>query len=144
VENNRIIELIGMITRRMVRQLAPIAAAEELSMTEVLVLWKMNRKRSCRVSEIAEEIGASPSTFTGVLDRLVAASWLTREPDPLDRRAVLVRATPAVAPLLERMLNKSERQLGQLFEGFGKVRLGRLLGDLQALLECFDAHEGTQ
>ncbi|HUX21929.1 MAG TPA: MarR family transcriptional regulator, partial [Spirochaetia bacterium] len=130
MENNRIIELIGMITRRMVRQLAPIAEAEELSMTEVLVLWKMNRKRSCRVSEIAEEIGASPSTFTGVLDRLVAAKWLTREPDPLDRRAVLVRATQAVGPLLDRMLAQSEGKLAELFEGFGKVRLERLVGDL--------------
>ncbi len=133
-----------MLARRLVRQLAPIAEAEKLSMTEVLVLWKINRKQSCRVSEIAAEIGTSPSTLTGVLDRLVAARLLSREPDPVDRRAVLLKTTSLVAPLLKRMLAQSERSLGRTFSDYPAERLERLAGDLQGLLDCIDTEEATR
>ena len=130
-----------MLARRLVRQLAPIVEAENLSMTEVLVLWKINRKQSCRVSEIAAEIGTSPSTLTGVLDRLVAARLLSREPDPADRRAVLLKTTSSVEPLLKRMLSQSEQHLRRIFSDYPAERLERLAGDLQGLLDCITVEE---
>lgn len=130
-----------MLARRLVRQLAPIAEAENLSMTEVLVLWKINRKQTCRVSEIAAEVGTSPSTLTGILDRLVAANLLSRDADPADRRAVLLKTTPLVKPLLKRMLVQSEQHLGRIFSDYPAERLERLAEDLQGLLACLDVEE---
>jgi len=41
---------------------------------------------------LAKLAGLHPATMTGVLDRLEKAGWATRDRDPDDRRAVVVRA----------------------------------------------------
>jgi DNA-binding MarR family transcriptional regulator len=43
---------------------------------------------------LAKMAGLHPATMTGVLDRLERAGWATRDRDPDDRRAVVVRAAP--------------------------------------------------
>jgi DNA-binding MarR family transcriptional regulator len=43
---------------------------------------------------LAKLAGLHPATMTGVLDRLEKAGWATRDRDPDDRRAVVVRAAP--------------------------------------------------
>src|SRR5690349_24287241 len=43
---------------------------------------------------LAKLAGLHPATMTGVLDRLEKAGWATRDRDPDDRRAVVVRAVP--------------------------------------------------
>lgn len=42
---------------------------------------------------IAEALGMTTASVTGLLDRLVAAGFVTRSPNPLDRRSVLVSLT---------------------------------------------------
>ena len=43
-------------------------------------------------SELARHAGLHPATMTGILDRLERGSWVARERDPADRRAVRVRS----------------------------------------------------
>lgn len=43
-------------------------------------------------SALARRAGLHPATITGILDRLERGSWVVRERDPADRRAVTVRA----------------------------------------------------
>jgi DNA-binding MarR family transcriptional regulator len=43
-------------------------------------------------SALARRAGLHPATMTGILDRLERGGWITRERDPSDRRAVVVRA----------------------------------------------------
>jgi DNA-binding MarR family transcriptional regulator len=47
---------------------------------------------------LAELTGLSTGAITGVLDRLERAGFVTRTPDPSDRRRVMVRYTPERAP----------------------------------------------
>jgi DNA-binding MarR family transcriptional regulator len=43
-------------------------------------------------SALARSAGLHPATMTCILDRLERGGWITRDRDPSDRRAVLVRA----------------------------------------------------
>src|ERR1700734_2618292 len=45
---------------------------------------------------LAEATGLTTGAITGVIDRLERAGFARREPDPEDRRKVLVRAEPIV------------------------------------------------
>lgn len=45
-------------------------------------------------SELARRAGLHPATLTGVLDRLGRGRWISRDRDPADRRAVLLRPRP--------------------------------------------------
>jgi len=55
--------------------------------------------------EMAERTGLTTGAVTGVIDRLEAAGYVRREPDPADRRRVMVHPVPHRA-----------RQIGRLFE----------------------------
>jgi len=95
-----LIELFWRVNRRLLKLLAPVAHAEGMSMTEVVVLWKAHLAGSRRVTLLAEDLGVPPSTLTGVLDRLVEGGWLERGRDPDDRRAVVMKSTQKLGELM--------------------------------------------
>jgi DNA-binding MarR family transcriptional regulator len=68
-------------------------------------------------SALARRAGLHPATMTGILDRLERGGWVTRERDPADRRAVLVRA-----------LRDRNAEVFRLYAGMN-ASLDRLLAD---------------
>lgn len=52
---------------------------------------------------LAERMGIEPMTLVSFLDRLEKRGLIARETDPSDRRAKIVRVTPAARPLLTRI-----------------------------------------
>lgn len=54
--------------------------------------------------ELAERMKIEPPTLAGILDRMERADWITREPDPHDRRRKLVTPTERVGPVWEKMV----------------------------------------
>jgi DNA-binding MarR family transcriptional regulator len=76
---------------------------------------------------LAEATGLTTGAITGVIDRLDRAGFARREPDPDDRRRVLVRAETAVferiMPLFEPMQRAAETALAP----YGKAELALLL-----------------
>lgn len=67
----------------------------DLTMKQLKVLLVLTALGPSRPNVIATSIGASAANATGVLDRLVTQGYVERQPDPADRRALLVRLTPA-------------------------------------------------
>ena len=67
---------------------------------------------------LARAIAQDTSTTAGVVERLVARGWLTRATSPTDRRARVLRLTPAGESLLREtvpdMLKAQERILAPL------------------------------
>ncbi len=137
----RLVELLNRIQRKIVRRLAPFVQAEGLSLTEALVLWKLHRGDSCRVTDLATEIGLPPSTLTGILDRLAGGGWLKREPDPGDRRRVVLKNTPKLGDFVQRTLRASSRSLERSFKALPPETLRQLNEGLAALLGCLEAEE---
>jgi DNA-binding MarR family transcriptional regulator len=45
-------------------------------------------------SQLGEQLGLTSGSVTTMLDRLQQQGYLTRTPDPTDRRKVIIRATP--------------------------------------------------
>jgi DNA-binding MarR family transcriptional regulator len=60
------------------------------------------------VGEIAEGLGISNAASAKLIDRLVRKSLLLREEDPIDRRVLQIKLTPAGGKLLEE-INRIER-----------------------------------
>jgi DNA-binding MarR family transcriptional regulator len=131
-------ELIGNIARMIGKSVGPIAADAGLSTTEALALWKL-RKGSCKASEIADRLGLSPSTITGILDRLEAGGWISREADPADRRATSISPTKKLGDFIKgakRAVSKGlERTLGAL----PPELIERLCADLSRVEELLEA-----
>jgi DNA-binding MarR family transcriptional regulator len=138
VEAHGIVELLSSISRRLARSLIPYLEAEGLSLTESLVLWKVRQNQFSHITVVAEQTGVSPSTLTGVLDRLAEKKLIERVQDPSDRRAVLMRATADTDALLERLSAVIDAKVGAVFGCLPEGTLDRLLVDLTGFLECLE------
>jgi DNA-binding MarR family transcriptional regulator len=90
------------VTRAIARELAE-AGLPDLAWYDLL--WTLYRRpgRSLRVKELASEVVLSPTAMSCFVDRVEAAGYVGREPDPDDRRALQVTLTEDGVELLRRM-----------------------------------------
>ncbi len=131
----QLMELFNQISRKIRKTLAPVFREHELSHTEIFTMFVMNERKTSRVTELAAVVGVPASTFTGILDRLVAQGYLERDPDPEDRRSLLLTATPKLKTFIQGLMAPMEDRLKEVFRAMPQTRLERLVGDLQFILE---------
>ena len=87
--------MFARITRRLVEAERPLLDARGLTMWGYAALTHLARGPAETQLALATAIGHDKTRLIGVLDALEADGLITREPDPSDRRARLVRITPA-------------------------------------------------
>ena len=90
------------ITRRISRDLAA-AGLPDLSWYDVLWALYSQPDRALRVNQLAREVVLSPTAMSRFVDRVEAAGYVRREPDPSDRRALRIVITDAGVELLRKM-----------------------------------------
>lgn len=67
------------------------------------VLAHLARNEGINQAALAETLEIEPITLVRLLDRLEAAEWVERRPDPKDRRARLLYLKDKARPVLEKM-----------------------------------------
>lgn len=140
----RLVELLYQINRRVWKLFSPIFKKEQLSITELLVLKIMSKKKTSRVTELATVIGVPSSTVTGVLDRLVRNGFLQRSQDPSDRRSVCMTATSKLESFIGNWTAPIEEMLRARLTPMPESRKKRLTEDLQFLLESLEKECDTR
>ena len=111
-----------------------------ITMPQAKVLYLAAAEGGLRMSVLAARLHVTLSTVSGLVDRLVDAGFLARHDDPLDRRQVVVSATPAGLALIERFRELNRRQLRDLLDRLPEADLavieqaiGLLLGGARDL-----------
>jgi DNA-binding MarR family transcriptional regulator len=108
---------------------------------EVLVLLTFSRSGELPLKVIGSRLMVHPTSVTNAIDRLVAAGYVRRRPNPDDGRGVLAgitdegravveAATAALTDLDFGLGDLSESERASLFETLRRVRLGA--GDVHA------------
>jgi DNA-binding MarR family transcriptional regulator len=139
-----LVELFWNVHRRLMKRLTPLARRQGMSISEMVVLWKAHKLGECRVTALADDLGVPPSTVTGMMDRLVEGGWLARERDPEDRRAVVMKSTPALGELVRSLKHEGSRTLEKALHGIPAAVRDRLGADLASVLECLEQEERTE
>lgn len=85
-------------------------------MAQVKALYLVAAAGPMRMSEVAERMGTTASTASGVIDALVQRALVERVEDPTDRRQVLVRATAAAQEQLEHVHELGRGHLRDMLE----------------------------
>jgi DNA-binding MarR family transcriptional regulator len=85
--------LFARVTRRLIAAERPLLAARGLTMWGYVALTRLARGPAETQLALAAAIGHDKTRLIGVLDALEGDGLITREPDPGDRRARLVRIT---------------------------------------------------
>lgn len=85
---------------------------------------------------LAEATGLTTGAITGVIDRLERAGFVRREPDPSDRRKVMVRALPLALTEVEPLFAPMQRASATALSSYRAEELGLLLDFLSRLREA--------
>ncbi|MFN8622292.1 MAG: MarR family transcriptional regulator [Chloroflexota bacterium] len=93
---------------------APELVALDVTMAQVKALYLVSARGTLHISALAELLGVTLSTGSGLVDRLVDHGLLERRHDTADRRHVVVRITPTGTELLERMRELGSRRVRSL------------------------------
>jgi DNA-binding MarR family transcriptional regulator len=91
-----------------------VGARVELRGPDLEVLDLIARHGPVSPSEVASATGIHPATLTGVIDRLEEGGWVTRLPDPEDRRRVRLDARHERGPELLRLYGPMNRSLAEI------------------------------
>jgi DNA-binding MarR family transcriptional regulator len=102
-------ELTGEIQQRMIRFIAgvilynhAVSAKVGLGASDSQFMTLLQTYGPLTPRQLAEHTGLTSGTITGVIDRLESHGFVTREPDPADRRKVVV--TPSVQAIQEKLV----------------------------------------
>lgn len=96
-----LVDVARLLRRRFERALE--TAGLGLTVAEARTLAFVSRRPGLRQSTLADELCVEPMTLVGFLDRLEAAGLVERIADPADRRAKLIRLTPAATNTVRRI-----------------------------------------
>ena len=72
-----------------------------LSMPQFSILMQLHHKGACGVSDISERFDITNAAASQLVDKLVQAGYLERDEDPSDRRAKVLKLSPAGAKLVD-------------------------------------------
>ena len=84
-----LLEVVVLLDADMETQLA----ARGLTKARTHVLWELARRGIVHQRVLADAVGVTPRTMTGLLDGLEATDFVVRRQDPADRRAFRIELT---------------------------------------------------
>jgi DNA-binding MarR family transcriptional regulator len=131
-----IVARVDMVQRRIERASVDTRDQLGISQGELKILLRLTRGARSQ-GDIARTLLVSTGTMTNQLDKLEAAGFVVRSPDPTDRRGKLVEMTAMGRATLDNYVNvqaKRERQLVSGLSSQEKNELNILLRKLLASL----------
>ncbi len=118
---------------RLVRSASSRAEVAGLSNARYELLHVLIHDGPTRMGTVAERLGVSPRTVTPMVDALERARLLRRVPDPTDRRAQLLKLTPAGVALMRRAHEARVALVARVFDGLDRSDRATLAGLLDKI-----------
>ncbi|MGH7589344.1 MAG: MarR family winged helix-turn-helix transcriptional regulator [Gemmatimonadota bacterium] len=107
------------------------------------IVMKLHFQGPLSQQELATRIDIEPSTLVGTLDIMEREELASREADPEDRRAHLVRLTEAGEALVPRLLGLIDLVEAEIEDVFPGRERARLRESLERLIERLSMGEQT-
>ena len=129
-------DLLHRLTRRLRRSQAERLAPLGLTPAQERALRLITRSdEPPRMTELADRLGIVPRSLTTVVDALEKAGLVSREIDPRNRRAILLRLTDQGVAVRDELREARRRAAEDLFAPLPPADR-ELLGDLLARLDA--------
>ena len=90
---------------------------ETLPMAQVEILQRLADESGVRVRDLADRHRLAPNTVSNLIQQMVTTGLVTRDPDPDDRRAVIVSLTPQGEQALTEWAAANTRRLDAALAG---------------------------
>ena len=96
-------------------------------------LARISQNQGMNQACLADLLEVQPITLTRLLDRLEAAGWVERRPDPADRRVQRLHLTVKAEPLLDDIRALAAETREEAMEGLSDRERRQLLQTLQTV-----------
>ena len=137
-KRQRIIEKILASEAQMHRAVGyadPVAwLGAELTMTQVKVLFVLLVAGPLSLGQLAKMMQVKVATASGVVDRLVVAGLVSREPDPNDRRYLRLGLTEDGRALTYRLHEDSRMRTARLLEVMTTAELEQVFAAMKVMI----------
>jgi DNA-binding MarR family transcriptional regulator len=134
------LELLLQLALMLNHDLTQSLARDGLTMSRARVLWELRTHGPSVQRTLADALGVTARTMTGLIDGLVASGLVTREPHPTDRRATLVTFTPQGDARVAAMDRDQELFVQILFGGMPDAQLDCLIEGISDVVSRLQAH----
>ena len=136
-----VLSRVSRLARRLDRARGAAFAEHGLDGWEFDVLSALRRAGTpyqLSPGQLVAETLVTSGTMTNRVDRLVTRGYVEREPDPTDRRGVIVRLTPTGMEVVDAALSDLLAHEHELLAELGAVERNDLAGLLRGLLRPFE------
>jgi MarR family transcriptional regulator, transcriptional regulator for hemolysin len=118
---------------------------QDLGLTQAQwqILVRISHMEGARQSQIADVLEMQPISVARMIDRMAAAGWVERRPDPQDRRAVNLYLTDKVEPILEQMWARAAETRALAVAGLSEDDQQALLRILRSMRANMTNEEGV-
>jgi DNA-binding MarR family transcriptional regulator len=136
---DRVLALVVLLNDDMSKAIAALG----LTPSRTHLLWELGNRGPVPQRVLADALKVTPRAITGLVDALVSAGLVTREPHPGDRRAALVTLTPKAVALVGRLKRDHEGLARALFGPMSGSELDRFTRTLADITDRLQTHLGT-
>src|SRR6185503_4913612 len=120
-------------------------ASGALTFAQMRVLWTLdNNGATATPGEIAERLGITSSTATGLVERLAEGGYIDRAHSREDRRQVLLRLRPKGRRMMAGFRKLRQSRLQKLMTRLGRGDLVRMTDALETLNEIVARGKGPK
>lgn len=99
------------------------------------VLKRLAEKGEGTLTRIGQQIGAPPSSMTGIAARLTETGYVERGRSQIDRRSVVLRLTESGEDALNRFKDQMDLDMNEITDGISDERLDALANDIELMTD---------
>lgn len=141
--DDRIIDLMQRVIAQSVLTNERIARGFGLSVVDGQALGELARAGTpLTAGDFGARIRMGSSTTTRTVDRLEAAGFVRRVPDPADRRRVLVEVVPERLDAMRVQYDGLAATLREYDRGYSDAELDLVVRYIEGMLEVTEPHRG--
>ena len=107
-----------------------------LSMPQFGVLMRLYHRGGCGISDISEQLDATPAAASQMVDRMLKDGWVERAEDPNDRRAKQVTLSAKGRALIENGMEARNRWTASLLAHLPANQHAKITETLRQLTEA--------
>ncbi|GLZ36151.1 MarR family transcriptional regulator [Lentzea sp. NBRC 105346] len=114
-----------------------LASVEEtITLPQFRLLVVLDSRGAMKLTGLADVLAVNPSTATRMVDRLIAADMVARQPNPTSRREVVIELTAAGQKVVRGVLRKRRTEISKIVARMPESKRRGLVNALVAFTEA--------
>ena len=139
--NRRIMSSLRQITHAVDIYSRRLRSEHGITVPQLICLIAIIENKNSTTSEIATKIHVANSTIVGILDRLEAKKYITRQRDTVDRRKVFVSATAQGKKLIKIAPSPLQDKLSESLANLPELEQAAIALSLEKIVDLMGVND---